>query len=179
MSQLLFSLSVVYMVYSASIASSEKTRAKRSLLLDNVLHHRLRWQKQHKANEKRSAFDTLDLDMLLNDPVFQEAGKDEHSDTFDYNDLDFGNLPDYSDLPPLEKDEMSNVIPGAQGPFDFEPIPSDHVPQHTFKHNNFPAYPEFSSAHRVAESLMDEFMQFLTLKETGMLDQCLGTRKRK
>lgn len=98
--------------------------------------------------------------------MFLEPHATENTDTLDFNDLDFNSIPDYTDLPPMEKekDEMSNVIPGAQGPFDFQHIPNGHATEKPFDSNNVPAYLENARSHQVAESLMDEFMQFLFLK---------------
>ncbi|XP_045176267.1 uncharacterized protein LOC123536855 [Mercenaria mercenaria] len=187
--QLLFSLSLVYMVYSISPPSSlEKARNKRSLILENVLHHRFQGMKPHKDTNKRSAFDALDLDELFSDPVFHETGADNTFDRFDYNGLDLNNFHDFTELPPLEnnippleKDEMSNVIPGSQGPFDFQQMKNGHE---TYNPYNFDsaavanAFQENAHAHYVADSLMDEFMQFIAMKEKGILDQCLELTKR-
>lgn len=91
-----------------------------------------------------------------------EATKDNPSDSLDYNGLDFNNLPGLSDLP-LEKDEMSNVIPGAQGPYDFHPTANNHKADDNNLYSGS-AYPSDSHLTKMADSMMDEFMQYLLLK---------------
>ncbi|KAH3857785.1 uncharacterized protein LOC127874822 [Dreissena polymorpha] len=162
-------------------------------------------------------FDTLELDKLLNDPMFMEFEHDinkqqgEHTnpdfldssaidDMFQGNDLEFDPLADAMPFEGLnhhenvasqsfngisngpeknnnffrqsvkEKDPMSNVIPGAHGPFDLlPPTFGNQNHMYPFASLNFPAH-----AQNYANGLMDEFIQFLSLKESGMLDRCIG-----
>ncbi|XP_060583955.1 uncharacterized protein LOC132740120 [Ruditapes philippinarum] len=197
--QLLFSLSLVYMVSSISSPSSsvksEKSRNKRSLLLDNLLRHRVRWMKPYKDTSKRNAFDELDFDQLLNDPIFQDMGTGDYdfnemdmntfpdySDDAPYEKDDFSNIPELNDLPPIEKDEMSNVIPGAKGPFDF-PTKQNSLDYHNHdifgNSEKLPAFTESVHMYNVAETLMDEFMQFIDMKNMGLLDKCLKNKSKR
>lgn len=148
---------------------------------------------------KRS-FDTLDLDLLFSDPLFQEFENDLKSfkqNSFpDLDETDAEEAPEKAnefdpepenavsnellDLPELTKeplgfqdlahykDEMSNVIPGSQGPFDVYNPYED--PFYTRK----PHYPPVSaftdpflpSPHEMefADATLDEFLEFLELK---------------
>lgn len=132
---------------------------------------------------KRSAFDELDFDQLLNDPMFQDMGSSDNTGDYDFNEMAVNTFPDFNDIPPLEKDdlaipelndlppleknEMSNVIPGSIGPFDFPTKQNslDYNSHHIDGNSeNYPTFKESAHMYNVAESLMDEFMQFLDLK---------------
>lgn len=168
-------MSLLCVVYTSETAS-DGSRVKRSVLLGNAFNHRSQMRTKYNGGVKRS-FDTLDLDALLSDPIFMEDTEDKSSEHLELPEFDFNNLPEISEISE-DKDEMSNVIPGAQGPYDFQPIVSSQALEPFYLYNT-PGSPFSTRVQHLADSLMDEFMQFLFLKESGMLDQCLGVKRRK
>jgi hypothetical protein len=67
---------------------------------------------------------------------------------------------------------MSNVIPGAKGPFDFpwKQNDLDYHSHHTFGNSEkLPAFTKSVHVYNVAETLMDEFMQFIDMKSKYLL----------
>ncbi|XP_052797519.1 uncharacterized protein LOC128229744 [Mya arenaria] len=171
---------------------------------------------------KEDAFNDDYLDLSAFDDLFNpdqdssEVEKHEHfSDKMHHNEIP-NVIPDemenvFNELNnlPKDKDPMSNVIPGAEGPFGIpsqpysgyqhQPyhFPEAQPPQHfadPFSRNNYPGpVPPHHSryytepyltnipprAQTNADKMMDEFMQFLFLKETGMLDQCMSLRRKR
>ena len=94
---------------------------------------------------KRNGLDSLDLDALFTDPIFNEMlAEDREEKPFSNKFLEYNLGPVVS-----YKDEMSNVIPGSLGPLKKQPL-----------------------GQRVEElsgKMLDEFLWFLELK--GMLCQ--------
>lgn len=169
--QVLLSISLASFISCAPSIKSTLERTKRSYypgpahkLLSHLWLPRKLRHDQHETL-KRSGLSLDFIDSLLNDPMFADEEEPLGEGDSLLHEAQF-NEPNnqesmLADALKPEKDPMSNVIPGAQGPY------------HTPKENKPTAHQQ-----QITDELMDDFLMFLSLKDLGMLDMCFGDKRR-